>query len=108
MKPQTLYKIHGLPECDLLQTITRYLYAVGTDTRPINIVERSFPFNINPETLPIIVYQNGFTIIGLTNIVRYYEITFKTPNLIEKATEFEKNNPDYKITDKATHKKLIL
>lgn len=106
MRPQTLYKIHGLRACDLLQTITRYLYAIDIDARPINIIERNFPYNIKPESLPIIVYSNGFTIIGLTNIIKYYESMYKISNLMEKSMEFEKNNPNYKITDKATHKNI--
>lgn len=107
LRPQTLYKVHGLPDCDTLQIIARYLYAKGINTRPITIIERSFPSNILETDLPIIVYPNNLKLIGLTNIVNYYEIQFNITNLIDKAQKFNENNPDYKMTDRSTHKNLI-
>ena len=66
MQPIILYKIHGMPDCDKLQIITRYLHSKGVDLRPKTIVERSFPSNIN--ILPTIVLQNGLVIEGLNDI----------------------------------------
>ncbi len=105
MRPQLLYKIHGLPNCDLLQKITKYLYAIGRDMRPISIVERNFPNNINQNELPVIII-NDCMLVGLESIVNYYEQECNIDNLINKSIEFMKLNPRYQISDKASHKNI--
>jgi hypothetical protein len=101
MRPQTLYKIHGQKECDQLQIITRYIHYMGYDMRPITIIERCMPNNIN--VLPSIVMSNGEFIEGLQNIINKYETQFNIANLLENALNFNVKNPDYKITDRSTH-----
>jgi len=64
------------------------------------------PANIS--VLPTICFENGRTLEGLDAIVAYYEKTANVKKLVEKANEFVKLNPDYRITDRATHKKLVL
>lgn len=105
MKPQLLYKIHGVPDCDMLQQITKYLYAIGIDMRPNAIIERSFPKNIHQNDLPIIVINDN-TLIGLKAIVDHYEKELKIDNLINKSIEFMKLNPKYQISDKSSHKNI--
>ncbi len=107
MKPSILYKQHDNDDCDTLQVIVRYMYAnqIG-DIRSDSIVERCMPANIS--VLPTICFKNGRTLEGLDAIVNYYESLTKITNLVEKANTFVKLNPDYRITDKATHKKLVL
>ena len=73
--------------------------------RPVAIVERSFPKNINQNELPIIVI-NECTLVGLKAIVSYYEKELDIDDLINKSTEFMKLNPKYQISDKSTHKNL--
>lgn len=104
MKPNLLYKIHGNPECDKLQSITRYLYYKGFDLRPVQIIERSFPSYI--KTLPTIQI-NDVSISGLNNIVQYYEKILNIQNLLLESNKFCKLNPNYKITDKASHKMIF-
>jgi hypothetical protein len=106
MRPQLLYKIHGLQDCDTLQEITRYLYSIGFDVSPRIIVERNFPNNINESHLPIIQFSNGIALSGLTNIIQFYEKYYNIQNLLQKSTSFINKNPNYKITDKSTHKNL--
>lgn len=103
MKPNLLYKIHGNPDCDKLQDITRYLYYRGFDLRPIQIIERSIPSNIT--TLPTILI-NGNNISGLNNIILYYEKALNTKNLLVESDRFCELNPNYKITDKSTHRNI--
>ena len=107
MKPSILYKQHDNDNCDTLQSIVRYMYAnqIG-DIRPSSIVERCMPASIS--VLPTISFENGYKLEGLDAIVNYYEKVTKIANLVDKTNNFAKLNPDYRITDKATHKKLIL
>jgi len=90
--------------------------------RPVAIVERSFPKNINQNELPIIVinqctFECSFltlcgptcrccTLVGLKAIVSYYEKELDIDDLINKSTGFMKLNPRYQISDKSTHKNL--
>ncbi|QKF94545.1 hypothetical protein QKU48_gp1087 [Fadolivirus algeromassiliense] len=104
MKPNLLYKIHGNFECDQLQNITRYLYYMGYDLRPNQIIERSFPSDI--KVLPTIIINN-YPLSGLNNIVDYYEKMLGIQNLLTNANKFCELNPNYKITDKSTHKKIV-
>lgn len=105
MKPTILYKVHENNDCDVLQSIVRYMYATKIgDIRPISIIERSMPLNI--KILPTIVFSNGYMLEGLNNIAKYYEMTTNISNLIEKANKFVQLNPDYRITDQSTHKKI--
>ena len=106
MKPSTLYKIHENPDCDILQSIVRYMYVMKLgDARPICIVERNMPTNIT--ILPTIIMKNGNKIEGIDNISNYYEKLTNTTDLIKKACQFNKLNPNYRIGDNSTHKKII-
>ena len=107
MRPKLLYKIHELEDCDILQRITKYLYALNIDVRPISIMERSFPKDIYPTKLPIILIDNGQMVTGLSAIVEYYEKMLGLSNLINRSNEFMKLNPRYQISDKASHKNII-
>ena len=105
MKPDILYKIHDNDDCDKLQNIVRYLYAMDiADIRPKTIIERNFPLNITQ--LPTI-HIFGFTIFGLQNITSYYEKLLNQTNLLVKSTEFANLNPNYRINQKYTHKQII-
>lgn len=97
MRPQTLYTMNDLYGHKTLLMITRYLYSKNIDVRPLNIVDKDFPFVINKKNLPIIVYPNGFTIIGIDNIVKYYEHFHKIPNLLSLSVKFSIDNPEYTI-----------
>ena len=104
MKPLILYKIHENKDCDILQSIVRYMYAIkNLDIRPISVIERNMPLYITH--LPTIIF-NGYKLEGLDNIVTYYEKLTNTSNLIENANTFNKLNSEYRITDNSTHKNL--
>ena len=103
MVPHILYKEHGLPDCDTLQAITKYLYANNINMRPELIVERSFPANITQ--LPAIEIDNKL-ILGLDNIIQHYESLLGITSILDKAREFQKQYPNYRIQDKTTHKVL--
>ena len=107
MRPKLLYKIHELEDCDTLQRITKYLYALNIDVRPISIIERSFPKNIDPVTLPTILIENGQMVTGLNAIVDHYEKILGLSDLINKSNQFMNLNPRYQISDKASHKNII-
>lgn len=105
MKPFILYKVHENADCDILQSIVRYLYAIKVgDIRPISIVERNMPPNI--KVLPTIVFQNGYTLEGINNIANYYEKLSNTSNLINKSVAFCQQNPDFRINNNYTQKNL--
>jgi len=95
MKPKLLYKVHEVPACETLLSITRYMYSKGVDMRPLYIVETNFPSSIT--TLPTIVLNNDKQLTGLHEIVKYYENTFKIENLIEKSKLFMNEFPNYRI-----------
>ncbi len=105
MQPSILYKIHGTPDCDALQNITRYLYSIGYDMRPKTIIERLFPQNIN--VLPTLILNNNASLVGLNSIVNYYEQSLNVNNLLQKSIRFRQLNPNYKITESFTHKNVI-
>ncbi len=105
MRPALLYKIHGVPDCDALQHITRYLHSIGYDMRPITIVERSFPQHIT--VLPTLVLNNNITLVGLNSIINYYEQNLNVNNLLQKSIRFRELNPNYKITEGFTQKAFI-
>ena len=105
MKSSILYKTHENKDCDTLQSIVRYMYAIkNLDIRPISIIERNMPSYITH--LPTIILQDGCRLEGLNNIVIYYEKLTNTLNLIENANMFNKLNGEYRITDNSTHKNL--
>ena len=107
MKPSLLYKVHENEDCDTLQSIVRYAFVIhNMDIRPISIMERCMPNNITK--LPTIMLINGCKLEGLNEIVNHYEKLMNVTNLIEKSNLFNKLNPNYRITDNSTHKKIIL
>lgn len=81
-----------------------YASQIG-DIRPSSIIERSMPVDI--KVLPTVVLGGRSTLEGLTAIVSYYEKSTGCYGLVEKSDKFAKANPDYRITDKATHKNLV-
>ncbi|ARF08254.1 hypothetical protein Catovirus_1_304 [Catovirus CTV1] len=106
MKSDLLFKQHDNKDCETLLNISRYLYAkYKVDIRPKMIVERNFPANI--KVLPTIV-MNGELFEGLNKIVAHYEKILKITNIIKDSEQFCKNNPNYRITDNSTHKKIVL
>jgi arsenate reductase-like glutaredoxin family protein len=105
MRPILLYKVHGLPNCDSLQHITRYLHSNGFDMRPKTIIERNFPANIT--VLPTLVLEDNVFLEGLNQIINYYEQHFNINNLLLRSNTFKELNPDYKITEKFTQKNTI-
>jgi len=105
MKASILYKIHENKDCETLQSIVRYMYAAkNLDIRPISIIERNMPLNI--KQLPTLVFQNGYRLEGLSDIVTYYEKSTNILNLIENANTFNKLNSEYRITDNSTHRNI--
>lgn len=105
MNPQILFKQHDNIDCDTLLNISRYLYAkYKIDIRPSMIIERNFPQDI--KVLPSILINNKL-IEGINNIVIYYENFLKLNDLKNLSAIFCKNNPNYRITDLSTHKKII-
>ena len=104
-KPKILHKIHENYNCNNFHLVVKYLYANGVDIRPEIIFEKNFPENI--KIFPTIFIENEY-IEGLENILEYYEKKLNFDKLLFKATLFSINNPYYQISDKATHKKLIL
>lgn len=103
MNPIILYKVHEDQDCDKLLNITRYLHVLGVDIRPQMVIEKCFPSNIT--TLPTI-YLNGKLFEGLPNILAFYQNKLQINNLLDKAIQFDKLNPYYRITDKSTHKNI--
>ncbi len=105
MQAHKLYKIHEDDNCSKFLDIIRYLYAVhSVDVRPQLIYESSFPPEIT--TVPTIVMKDGTKFTGLTRIVNFYESNINVYNLLARATEFTQKNPDYRITDKSTHRRI--
>lgn len=104
MKPSILYKIHENDDCNDLLKITRYLYANDYDIRPLNVIERNFPEHINQ--VPTISINDSL-IVGLNNIVIYYETLLNIPQLLNKANRFSNSNPNYSISNVATHKNIM-
>ncbi|AYV81408.1 MAG: hypothetical protein Harvfovirus32_4 [Harvfovirus sp.] len=104
MNPLILFKKHEIPECETLLSITRYLWYKNIDVRPKNVIERNFPQKI--KILPTIVLPNKEIIEGLDNIVNFYEQLFEIDNLENNALLFIKNNPNFRISDMSTHKKM--
>ena len=104
MKAQFLFKIHDDGDCDKLQNVVRYLFAMNiADIRPINIIERLFPENIT--VLPsMMIDQNN--ICGLPNIIAYYERLLHESDLVNRAEKFALKNPNYRINQKYTHKEI--
>jgi hypothetical protein len=104
---QLLYKIHDDPNCELLLNIVRYLHATcNIDLRAKTVIEKNFPEYIT--CLPTIILYNDQTIVGIDNIITYIESITNQQNLKNKAIIFANNNPNYRMTDKSTHKKLKL
>jgi hypothetical protein len=85
--------------------VTRYLHYKGFDLRPKTIIERSFPDHIT--ILPTIVLNDGVVIEGLDGIVKYYEKEFEINHLVKRSRTFHTLNPNYKITDRSTHKGVV-
>ena len=107
MKALLLYKNHDNKNCETLQSVVRYLYAAKiADIIPNNIIEKNFPDGLR--ILPTIVLDDRITIEGLPNIINYYENLLNIQNLANKAIQFNELNPNYRIKDKSTHKKMIL
>jgi len=104
MKPFTLYKVHENDDCDKFQNVVRYLYYKGFDIRPLQIIERNIPADITH--LPTIIH-NYNNIEGLNSIVLYYEKLLGMTNVLNNATDFCLKNPNYRINDRSTHKKLL-
>src|ERR1700742_1724837 len=100
MKPIILYKIHENSDCAKFLDIVRYLYTIGYDIRPLNIIERNIPSHII--NLPSIEFNN-IIINGLNNIIKFYERILKIDNLMEKTENFILLNPNYRISDNSTH-----
>lgn len=65
-----LYKIHDHPDCINLLKIVRYLFALGIDVRPKQVIERNFPPNIC--IVPTVIHNNK-QISGGLNVYTYYE-----------------------------------
>ena len=68
-------------------------------------MERCFPQHI--VTLPTIVLPNNTNIEGLPKIILFYEQQLNITNLLENSKKFNDLNPNYKITDKSTHRTII-
>ena len=89
-------------DCDLLQYLVRYLYTKNIEIRPKNIIERNFPLQIKG-IVPSILTKDGKYILGLINIIDYYNKILNRTDLMDKAKKFRKINPEYRIKDKSTH-----
>ena len=84
--------------------IKNYSVSSGfSDIRSINIVERNFPSII--DKLPTLVFPNR-TLPGLNEIITFYENDLHVTDLITKSKNFVDKNPNYRITDISTHKKI--
>lgn len=98
MRPHKLYlKSTDKENNDTLLWITRYLYSTGVNIRPRNIQERLFPAKIL-ETPAIELTNGGPVICGLDDVIEHYSRELQIKELKEKAVEFKKNNPDFRIT----------
>lgn len=105
MKAEILYKNHDDSNCEKFLKIVRFLYAKKIDIRPVMIHERCFPSNVN--ILPTISINNKL-IVGLDEIIKYYEKITSINDLLNKSILFEKNNPNFRISEPPTHKNLII
>jgi hypothetical protein len=89
-----LYKIHDQADCATLQNIVRFLHYNGINAIPDSITERFIPFHI---VIPSITLQQPNRMIsGIENIAHYLEQETGIADLINKATVFAKNNPNYR------------
>lgn len=104
MKPLILYKQNGTNDTQTLLNIVRYLYTQGYDIRADTIIERNFPSSV--DQLPTLLLPQNQVLKGLKNINSYYENLTKISDLANKANNFDKLNPDYRITLPHTHRNL--
>lgn len=95
MRPHKLYRRPDEEANASLLWITHYLYSIGVNVRPRNTQERLFPAKV-VETPAIELTVGGPTICGLEDIIDYYSRELQIKDLISKAEEFKKNNPQFK------------
>ncbi len=101
MQSFTLFKVHENSDCIILQDITRYIYySSGISVFPTRIIERYIPVHYK---LPTLVFDNGITLNGLSEIVPFFEKTYNISDIVIKATKFSKKYPSYRIRDISTH-----
>ncbi len=72
----------------------QYLHSIGITFLPNMVIERNYPDNV--VDLPSI-YYNDKLYTGLDECISLYEEYSGIDNLLEKANEFKKNNPNYTI-----------
>ena len=98
MRPFRLFKKHNNEDCEKLLWVTRYLYSISINVRPKSIHERLFPAKVT-EIPAIELSSDGPVICGYQNIVSYYSRELELDDLEDKVNKFQKNNPNYRISD---------
>jgi Endonuclease/Exonuclease/phosphatase family len=103
----TLFKEPESKDDSLItQDIVRYVYCkFRNDIRPTNIIERDYPADINNQLPSILVWKVNSEeeeeeyIMGGDNVIEWFENTLNIPNLVNAATNWAEDNPNYRIND---------
>jgi hypothetical protein len=78
--------------------IVQYLHSLNIDARPNKIYECNYPANII--SIPSILdLDTQILYTGLLECIKYYEIQTKLSDLLNKAIDFNRNNPNYRINN---------
>lgn len=83
-KAKILYKIKDNIYCSQFEKVILYLFDKGINICPKKIMTKKLPNYLG--VVPTIVFENE-TIIGLENIIIYYEKLLNIDNLLLKAMD---------------------
>ena len=75
--------------------IVQYLHSIGIDARPSVIYEREYPPYVR--VIPSIIDFSGKMWEGNDGCRQFFETCFEQTDLPQKADQFCKNNPGYRI-----------
>lgn len=91
------YILYKLPiQVDTL-ALVQYCFSLGYDLRPQICIERNHQITTLPSIYDLDQQQWFY---GLDQIVKYFETHTAISSLLDKALNFKKQNPDYRIGDK--------
>ena len=75
--------------------IVQYLHSLGINIWPQYCIERNHPAWVS--SLPTIETADGTRYIGLDACIQFFESETGIHDLLQKATEFKRINPEYRI-----------
>ncbi len=92
----TTYILYKHPEQYDTLAIVQYLHYIGKSNEPDTCIER-LPPSLNIPLPSIYDMRNHKWWYGIENVIKFYENYSNIDNILEKAQEFKKNNPNYTI-----------